>query len=82
MLDYGGEAGILSLVASHREGNTNKREREQPMTGYEYEIQGNYGYGWDLLTTEPDIKSARAQLKVYSANESIPLRIKRVKESV
>lgn len=52
------------------------------MTGYEYEIQGNYGYGWDLLTTEPDIKSARAQLKVYSANESIPLRIKRVKESV
>jgi hypothetical protein len=52
------------------------------MTGYEYEIQGNYGYGWDLLTTEPDIKSAREQLKVYSANESIPLRIKRVKESV
>ena len=27
MLDYGGEAGILSLVASHREGSLQTRER-------------------------------------------------------
>ena len=46
---------------------------------YEYEIQGNYGYGWDLLTTEDTIKEARAQVETYRANETIPLRIKRVR---
>ena len=49
------------------------------MTGYEYEIQGNYGYGWELLTTEQTLKEANAQLATYRANESIPLRIKRVR---
>ena len=46
---------------------------------YEYEIQGNYGYGWDRLTTEQTLKEANAQLATYRANESIPLRIKRVR---
>ena len=46
---------------------------------YEYEIQGNYGYGWDMLTTEATLPEARAQLATYQANESIPLRIKRVR---
>ena len=46
---------------------------------YEYEIQGNYGYGWDMLTTEVTLPEARAQLATYRANESIPLRIKRVR---
>ncbi len=46
---------------------------------YEYEIQGNYGYGWDVLTTEETITEARSQLAIYRANERIPLRIKRVK---
>ncbi len=46
---------------------------------YEYEIQGNYGYGWDMLTTEANIKDARAQLETYQSNESIPLRIKKIK---
>jgi hypothetical protein len=46
---------------------------------YEYEIQGDYGYGWDLLTTEDTIQEARAQMKTYRANEFIPLRIKRVR---
>jgi hypothetical protein len=49
------------------------------MTGYEYEIQGNYGYGWDLLTTEATLSEARAQLFTYRLNEAIPLRIKRVR---
>jgi hypothetical protein len=49
------------------------------MTGYEYEIQGNYGYGWDLLTTEETLSEARAQLGTYRLNEAIPLRIKRVR---
>jgi hypothetical protein len=51
------------------------------MTVYEYEIQGNYGYGWDLLTTEQTLSAARAQLSTYRANERIPLRVKRVKVS-
>ena len=46
---------------------------------YEYEIQGNYGYGWDLLTTEATLSEARIQLSTYRLNESIPLRIKRVR---
>jgi len=49
------------------------------MVTYEYEVQGNYGYGWDLLTTEENRSDALAQLATYRANESIPLRIKRVK---
>jgi len=46
---------------------------------YEYEIQGNYGYGWDLLTTEETKAEALTQLKTYQENEKIPLRIKKVK---
>lgn len=46
---------------------------------YEYEIQGDYGYGWDLLTTEDTLTEANAQLATYRANERIPLRIKRVR---
>ena len=48
-------------------------------TKYEYEIQGDYGYGWDTLTTEETLDSARVQLETYRFNERIPLRIKRVK---
>lgn len=50
-----------------------------PAPEYEYEIQGNYGYGWDMLTTEETLVDAHAQLKCYRENESIPLRVKRVK---
>ena len=50
-------------------------------TAYEYEIQGNYGYGWDCLTTEDTRTEALAQLATYRANEKIPLRIKKVKVS-
>ena len=48
---------------------------------YEYEIQGNYGYGqgYECLTTEATSAEALAQLKCYRENESVPLRIKRVK---
>ena len=51
------------------------------MSAYEYEIQGDYGYGWDVLTTEETIGEANAQLATYRANERVPLRIKRVKVS-
>ena len=35
----------------------------------EYRLEGNYGYGWDLLTTESSYQEARAQLRTYAANE-------------
>lgn len=44
----------------------------------EYEIQGNYGYGWEVLTTEDNSKDARDTLKCYRENEpSVPHRIKK-----
>jgi hypothetical protein len=39
------------------------------MSKYEFELQGNYGYGWDVLTTEETLKGARAQERTYLANE-------------
>ena len=36
----------------------------------EWEVQGNYGYGWEMVTTENTRKEARAQLKCYRENES------------
>ena len=47
----------------------------------EYEIQGHYGYGWDVLTTEETWKAAKEQKKCYDSNEPYSHRIvkKRVK---
>jgi len=35
-----------------------------------YEIQGNYGYGWDMVTVESSYKDAKAMLKCYRENEN------------
>ena len=35
----------------------------------EYEIQGNYGYGWDVETVEETWKDALRCLKDYRDNE-------------
>ena len=35
----------------------------------EWEIQGNYGYYWEMVTTETNRKDAKAQLKCYNENE-------------
>lgn len=35
----------------------------------EYEVQGNYGYQWECVTTETTHKEARARLKEYRVNE-------------
>ena len=46
---------------------------------YEYEVQGNYGYGWDLLTTEETKEDALIQKKCYDENEpNVPHRIRKV----
>lgn len=49
----------------------------------EYEIQGDYGHGYEMLTTEDTRQAAREQLLVYRDNEpNVPHRIvkKRVKQ--
>lgn len=44
----------------------------------EYEILGNYGYGWDVLTTEDNHKDAKNMLKCYNENEPmVPHMIKK-----
>jgi hypothetical protein len=35
----------------------------------EYEIQGNYGQGFECVTTEEKYSAAREQLKCYRENE-------------
>jgi len=35
----------------------------------EYEIQGDYGQGWELATTEVTRSLAREQIKCYRQNE-------------
>lgn len=37
-------------------------------------IQGNYGGRWEDVTAETNWKDARANLKAYRANESVPFR--------
>lgn len=42
----------------------------------EYELQGNYGCGWECLTTEDTRKDIRARLREYRENEGGEYRIK------
>jgi hypothetical protein len=43
----------------------------------EYDIEGNYGQGWEVVTTEETYRAAREQLKCYRENEpQYPHRIK------
>lgn len=52
------------------------------MTTYEYEVQGNYGSGWECVTIEDSREDAEAMLADYDANEpQYPHRIKRVSAS-
>ena len=41
----------------------------------EYQVQGSYGHGWEMVTAEETRKAAREQLKCYNANEPYPHRI-------
>jgi hypothetical protein len=56
--------------------------KEQNMATYEYEVQGNYGYGdgWECLTTEATLPEAKVQRRCYDENEpGVPHRVKRVR---
>lgn len=47
-----------------------------------YEIQGDYGHGWEMVTTESTKAEALERLREYRANEpGTPFRMKRVKET-
>ena len=46
----------------------------------EFDIQGNYGQGWETVTCEETLAAAREQLACYRENEpEYPHRIKRVR---
>lgn len=46
----------------------------------EYDIEGLYGYGWEMVTSEDDFLEAKARLKEYRENEpGTAFRINRVR---
>jgi hypothetical protein len=47
---------------------------------YEWQLLGNYGYGWDILTTETTRAGINARLKEYYDNDRhlSGLKLKRV----
>lgn len=58
---------------------------EQKIGKYDiyYDIQGDYGHGWETVTSEDNLKDARQTIKDYRENEpGIPFKLKRVKEKL
>lgn len=41
----------------------------------EYEVQGDYGQGWECVDTQLTLKEAHVSLKAYDENEAVPHRI-------
>lgn len=48
----------------------------QRKTVDEFELQGHYGHGWEVLTTESTYGEAREQMKCYRENEGGSYRIR------
>ena len=49
-------------------------------SGVEYEIQGDYGYGWEAVAVEDTLDDARVTARLYRENETkYAFRIRRVK---
>ena len=48
---------------------------------YEYEIQGAYGQGWEMVTAAETLAEARQLLRDYNQNEPYPHRIVKKFES-
>ncbi len=51
----------------------------QRKTRDEYELQGNYGQGWERLTTEETYSAAVEQRRCYRDNEGGSYRIRAVR---
>lgn len=48
-----------------------------------FEVQGNYGYGWEAVTTEETRTEAKKRLKEYGENETnVPHRIIKKREKI
>ena len=48
-----------------------------------WEVQGNYGQGWECVTAEEKFSEARARIREYCENEpQYPHRIKLVREKI
>lgn len=48
-----------------------------------YEIQGDYGWGWECVTTETTWTDAKDMVKCYRENErGVPFRIKKTREKI
>lgn len=47
-----------------------------------FEVQGNYGCGWECVTAEETRKEAKERLKEYRANESVPFRLVTKRERI
>jgi hypothetical protein len=47
---------------------------------YEWEVQGQFGQGWEMVTTEETAKAGREQLRTYRENDTQhPYRLRRVR---
>ena len=67
------------------DGSNSVFEARERKTEDEYQIHGNYGSGWEEVTSEATMKEAKAQIKTYRENEKgIPFKIvyKRIKKAV
>lgn len=50
------------------------------MNNIEYNIEGNYGYGWEMVMCEDNFLDARQRIKEYKENEpNISFRINRIR---
>ena len=47
----------------------------QPKTELLHVVQGNYGHGWEDLTSSADYAEARANLRDYRQNDPAPTRL-------
>jgi hypothetical protein len=48
----------------------------QRKTRDEFDVEGHYGEGWEIVTCEPTWQGARARIKEYRENEGGRYRIK------
>ena len=55
----------------------------QRKTADYWEIQGNYGQGWECVTADPSRKIARANLSEHMENEpGVPFRMVKKRERI
>jgi len=70
-----------AIVLAHKPNTEGDKMAYIRKTRDEWEIQGNYGFGWECVNTETTRKDANRSYKEYISNERVPFRVvkKRVK---